>query len=629
MAQALYRKWRPRLWDEVVAQEAVVQTLRNAVRTGRISHAYLLSGPRGTGKTTTARLLAKALNCLEEDPAKRPCDQCEHCQAINEGHFLDLIEIDAASNTSVDDVRSLREKINFSPSQGQYKVYIIDEVHMLSTAAFNALLKTLEEPPPHAIFILATTEVHKIPATVLSRVQRHEFRRIPVADIVKFLRAKAEDEGLEVDEDALTLIARQATGAMRDAISLLDQLSSTGRRVTLAEAQEVLGTATSALVLDLVEAILARDPGRGLEVIQSGLDAGTDARQFARQVVDYLRNLLLVRMGSAKSIEATPELRAQMVKHAGQFDQVHLLEAIKLFNAAATDARSAWHPGLALELALAETIEMEVPAAGQSQPAAERPQPAAGQSQLAAERPQPAAERPQPAAERSQPAAERSQPAEKPQGAAARPEVKAPSPNESVPPGSVPPEPDFPDMDEYLAEAPAAGQKPANSSGSKPAQTEKTVSGGGMKPPAVGAAARSAGQSQASPVQTPPASPPVNTAGRTVTLADVQQQWTRIRQMVQKENKLTGAALNSCVSRSLKDNVLILGFQTEVVKSKMETNENLDLLRKTIQAILGVNLGVRCVVVGPKGSQQQPDGLDGDGMVNAALGLGGKIMHEE
>ena len=185
MSQALYRKWRPHLWEEVVGQEHVVQTLRNAVRSGRVGHAYLFAGPRGTGKTTTARLLAKAVNCLDPDLAKRPCDACEHCQAVNEGRFLDLIEIDAASNTSVDDVRDLREKINFSPSQGQYKVYIIDEVHMLSTAAFNALLKTLEEPPPHAIFILATTEVHKIPATVLSRCQRHEFRRIPVDEIAR------------------------------------------------------------------------------------------------------------------------------------------------------------------------------------------------------------------------------------------------------------------------------------------------------------------------------------------------------------------------------------------------------------------------------------------------------------
>ena len=245
MSQALYRKWRPRLWEQVIGQEHVVVTLKNAIAAGRVGHAYLFAGPRGTGKTTTARLLAKAVNCLAESPADRPCDHCQHCQSVNDNRFLDLIEIDAASNTSVDDVRDLREKINFSPGQGRYKVYIIDEVHMLSTAAFNALLKTLEEPPPHAIFILATTEAHKIPATVLSRCQRHEFRRIPVPDIVRHLHELCTQEELQVDKDALTLIARQATGSLRDAISLLDQLTSGGQVVNLATAQTVLGTAAS------------------------------------------------------------------------------------------------------------------------------------------------------------------------------------------------------------------------------------------------------------------------------------------------------------------------------------------------------------------------------------------------
>ena len=255
MSEALYRKWRPQLWEKVVGQDHIVQTLKNAIRTNRVGHAYLLSGPRGTGKTTTARLLAKAVNCLEEDLSKRPCNHCENCIAFNENRFMDLIEIDAASNTSVDDIRDLREKIGFSPSKGRFKVYIIDEVHMLSTAAFNALLKTLEEPPPHAIFVLATTEVHKIPATVLSRCQRHEFRRIPVETIVNLLRELVKEEKLTIDEDTLYLIARQSTGAMRDAISLLDQLTSTGEKITLEVAQQVLGTATNQAVINLVNFI--------------------------------------------------------------------------------------------------------------------------------------------------------------------------------------------------------------------------------------------------------------------------------------------------------------------------------------------------------------------------------------
>lgn len=359
MSQALYRKWRPRLWEQVVGQDHVILTLQNAIRSQRVGHAYLFAGPRGTGKTTTARLLAKAVNCQAESAADRPCDRCDYCQAVNNGRFLDLIEIDAASNTSVDDVRDLRDKINFAPSQGRYKVYIIDEVHMLSTAAFNALLKTLEEPPPHAIFILATTEIHKIPATVLSRCQRHEFRRIPVRMIVEHLRALCQQEGVEVDEDALTLIARQATGSLRDAISLLDQLASTGEPIGLGLTQQVLGTAASQSVIQLVEALLQREPSSAFSSLHVALDSGSDPRQYARQVVEYCRNLLLVKLGNSAMIEATAEQQAQMAEHARRFSLPRLMACIQAFNAAASDPRSGWQPALPLELALAQIITQE------------------------------------------------------------------------------------------------------------------------------------------------------------------------------------------------------------------------------------------------------------------------------
>ncbi|HMK08830.1 MAG TPA: DNA polymerase III subunit gamma/tau [Anaerolineales bacterium] len=362
MSQALYLRWRPRSWDEVVGQEHIVRTLRNAVRSGRTVHAYLFAGPRGTGKTTTARLLAKALNCVAPE-ADRPCNACANCQAVNEGRFLDLIEIDAASNTSVDDVRDLRDKINFRPSQGVCKVYLIDEVHMLSTAAFNALLKTLEEPPPHAVFILATTEVHKIPLTVLSRCQRHEFRRVPAHEIAAHLENLCRTEGLAVEPAALALIARAATGSFRDAISLLDQLSSTGETVTLERAQAVLGTAASEAVAAVLEAIARGDGGRGMSALQSSLDGGSDPRQLARQIVDHLRGVLLTQMGQPDLVDAPAEVRAEMARWASLLARPTVLAGLRAFGRAAVDARLGWQPGLSLELALMDTLQGQGPSA--------------------------------------------------------------------------------------------------------------------------------------------------------------------------------------------------------------------------------------------------------------------------
>jgi len=547
MTQALYRKWRPHKWDQVVGQEHIVQTLRNAIAGDRVGHAYLFAGPRGTGKTTTARLLAKAVNCLDPDLNHRPCDACANCLAVNENRFLDLIEIDAASNTSVDDIRDLRDKINFAPSVGRFKVYIIDEVHMLSTAAFNALLKTLEEPPSHAIFILATTEVHKIPATVLSRCQRHEFRRIPVMEIVGNLKEICANEKIEADEDALILIARQATGAMRDAISLLDQLASIGERITLGSTQQVLGTATNQMVIDLYSALQQKDTAAGLKTIHSALDSGSDPRQFARQVVEYMRGLLLIKMGNGDQVDATREVKELMTTQAKMQETASLLEWVRLFNAAISDTRTSWQPSLALEIALVQAAE-----AAEFNSTAPR----MAIQQMVPTRTAPVETHTAPARAAAEPVR---------QTAAAKTE-------------------------------PAAVVSPQKESG-------KTVAVSSPKPAA---------------------------AGVEINVQKVQENWNAIRAEVKKVRAQTEALLNSIKSMTVKDGVLVFGFSSDVLKSKMDTEENISLAQDAIYKVIGVQIPVQCAVVGSKAGAVPADmGIDADGIVGAALNLGGKLVHKD
>ncbi len=378
--QALYLAWRPMRFEDVIGQEHITRTLRNSLKSGRVRHAYLFSGPRGTGKTTTARLLAKAVNCANEDAGQRPCNECAACRSVNEGRYLDLIEIDAATHTGVDDVRDLRDKIAFSPGEGSYKVYIIDEVHRFTGNAFDALLKTLEEPPPHAVFVLATTEIDKVPATIKSRCLPFEFRRVPLLTVADHLQKIAEAEGLRIERQALELIARQGTGSVRDSISLLDQIvTDPAEAITLALAQEVLGTASSDSVRALVDALVQGDAAAGLEVINRAVDAGSDPQQFGQQIVEQLRALLLTQTASAALVVASEEERERYQAQAGQISSSMLLRALRNFNKALADDLGGWQPQLALELALVESLaapteaDFPAPPAASVTPAAARP----------------------------------------------------------------------------------------------------------------------------------------------------------------------------------------------------------------------------------------------------------------
>ena len=354
--QVSARKYRPGTFDDVIGQSHVVQTLMNSIATKRIAHAFLFSGTRGVGKTTVARILAKALNC-EQGPTGTPCNTCSNCQEITQGTSVDVVEIDGASNTSVDDVREIRENVKFTPFRGQYRVYIIDEVHMLSNSAFNALLKTLEEPPSHVVFIFATTEIHKIPATILSRCQHYNFRRISKAEIVQRLRHVADQDGLTIEDRSLMALARASEGSMRDGLSLLDQIIAFGGNTIRHEDLEaLLGAVPQERIRAMVEAVIQQDSAKALQVIAALLDQGHDVRAYCADLVEYVRNMLVAAVVPSgpelrSLIEATEEDLTQLARDAERFTVEQLQELFRMYAAAEDSLRVSAHPRFVLETA--------------------------------------------------------------------------------------------------------------------------------------------------------------------------------------------------------------------------------------------------------------------------------------
>ena len=354
--QVSARKYRPGTFDDVIGQPHVVQTLVNSIATKRIAQAYLFSGTRGVGKTTVARILAKALNC-ERGPTGTPCGACSNCLEIAQGTSVDVMEIDGASNTSVDDVREIRENVKFAAFRGKYRVYIIDEVHMLSNSAFNALLKTLEEPPPHVVFIFATTEIHKIPATILSRCQHYNFRRIARTEIVERLRHVVEQDQIVIEERSLMALARASEGSMRDGLSLLDQaVAFGGKTIVHADLEALLGAVPQELVRAIIQAITAQESAAALRVLAQLLDQGHDLRAYCAEVVEYLRNMLVVSVVPSPQewqglIEASAEDLTQMAADARSFSPELLQELFAIFTQAEDSLRLSAHPRFVLETA--------------------------------------------------------------------------------------------------------------------------------------------------------------------------------------------------------------------------------------------------------------------------------------
>jgi DNA polymerase-3 subunit gamma/tau len=358
---AYYRKYRPQTFEEIVGQEHITRTLQNAIIYNRLSHAYLFSGPRGTGKTTTARILAKALNC-EKGPTPIPCNKCEMCKRISDGFALDIIEIDAASNRGIEEIRDLREKIKFAPAEGRFKVYIIDEVHMLTEFAFNALLKTLEEPPPHVIFVLATTEQHKIPLTIISRCQHFDFRRITPKDISLRLKEIAKKENLKIEEKSINLIANSVEGSLRDALSILDQLVSyKGEDIKEKDVISILGIIETQVFEEFINFIAERNYLKIIQLIEKISNEGRDLKYVIKTLLNYFRELLVLKISEKNKVLVEKEFGEEFLKQKDKFKEEEILEILRHLSSLESQIKWEQRPRVLIEVGMIKLLKILSP----------------------------------------------------------------------------------------------------------------------------------------------------------------------------------------------------------------------------------------------------------------------------
>lgn len=563
---SLYRKYRSQSFEEVSGQEHVTRTLQNAIRSDRVAHAYLFCGPRGTGKTSTARLLAKALNC-ESLQNGEPCNACSACTQINEGRFLDMKEIDAASHRGIEEIRDLRDSVAYAAAQGKYKVYVIDEAHQITGDAFNAFLKTLEEPPPHVVFIMATTESHKIPATIVSRCQKFDFHRASLDQLRDRVRYVAEQEGAKIQETALDLIAREANGGWRDALSLLEQvLAFCEDEVTAKDVYTVLGTVEAETLYGLAQAIFARDGAELFRLLDELIWGGKDPRQLLRDITQHYRTLMMVASGAPAG--GDPDLQACVAEQAGLYGPARLLQAIEVLAHTEREARWSEQPRLLLEVALVRLMY----------PREEAPRAAVARVESQPARP-PAGARPAPEPVRSRPAAPPSPFVDEPDA----PVQRAPAP------------PSFAAASRGAESLPPPPLTVGDARAGQDGDDEDLLAEFGEMAPAAAPTPPTGNEAPApTPEAAPPAAPPPPAGELSAQIGLLRSKWRLIGEELKRERKvMIQTALVDTVPDRFEADTLVIAFPSKTMAEMFTARKFSEPLTQVIHRITGVHCKVR------------------------------------